>query len=141
MPATPYKPVSWNGEPLSVAKLQQMTSNDQWLFENSPRIRYSVNGLTRDNGIKIISGKTFFAPAPIQHDYLDIYFGNFFSAGSHPVVTAVVEAGTGGLGRKHVTINGFGGEIDHRGFRAAVYTYEAPNLDVGGWCHWTAIGY
>lgn len=139
MSATPYKPVSWNGEPISNDKLKQMANNEQWLFENAARLRYSVNGLTRDAGIKVIVGKTPYTASSIQHVYLDIYFGSFFSAASRPIVNCTVE--TTGLGRKDVSITGFGGELDYRGFRAAVYTDEAPVIDSNGWLHWMAVGY
>lgn len=146
MPATPYKPVAWNGEPISNAKLQQMADNDQWLFENSPRIRYSSsNNLVRDAGLKVLAGKTMYGTSSTSAVYTDVYFGNFFSAGSHPVVVCTLETGTT-LGRKQVTIAGFGGEVDHVGFRAAIYVDGGvfdgpPTIEAAGWLNWHAIGY
>lgn len=146
MVATPYQPVSWNGETLSNSKLQQMTNNDQWLFENSARIRYSVNQITKDGGVKVMAGKSPYGISDTSAVYVDVYFGGFFSAGCHVAVTASLETGTG-LGRKQVTIVGFGGEVDSRGFRAAVYTDEVrldgspPKIETSGFVHWLAVGY
>lgn len=139
MPATPFKPISWNGEPVSNAKMNQMANNEQWLFENSARLRHLQAGSARDAGIKIIAGKTPYSASSIQHVYLDVYFGSFFSAASKPIVQAIVE--TTGLGRKDVSITGLGGEVDYRGFRAAVYTDEVPTIESGGWLHWMAVGF
>lgn len=145
MAATPYKPVSFTSESVTQQKLQQMANNDQWLFENTPRLRYSVNELTRDGGIKMISGKTVYSQ--VDREYLDVfvYFGSFFTGGCKPIVTATVEHAGGG-GRRLATIRGHGGEIDHRGFIAHVTTQaDYPgafrNFDSGGWLHWQAVGY
>lgn len=143
MAANDYKPVSWNGEPITNLKLNQMANNTQYLFERAPRIRYSGAGLTRDTALKIISGKSPF-PIKTNMDWVDtnIYFGSFFSAGCKPVVVATVET-TGGWLRKYVSLRGFGGEIDHTGFIAHVVTHEsfADHINSVGWVHWTATGY
>lgn len=146
MAATPYKPVSWSDRSLDVSKLQQMATNDQWLFENSPRMRYSGNGVVRDNGIKIIAGKTPYATS--SNDWVDvsIYFGSFFTAACKPIVICTDET-TGAALRKLVVTRGFGGEIDYRGFVAHIsdqenhidrahYPIESP-----GWVHWIAVGF
>lgn len=138
MAATPYKPVSWNGEPISNAKLNQMCSNDQWLFENAARVRFNYGG-PRDAGVKIIAGKSPFSTSSLQHVWVDVYFGSFFSAGCKPSV--MTQAETTGLGRKDIHIVGFGGEVDHRGFRAVVYTDEVQTIESPGWVHWQAVGY
>lgn len=143
--AAPYKPVTFNSESLSQAKLQQMANNMQWLFENNPRVRYlPPGGSPRDAGLKIMYGK---APFPIWasgvYDAF-IYFGSFFSAGCKPIVTTSLEV-TGSRGAKANTIRGLGGEIDYRGFVARVFTVERPgvptDIEAGGWIHWQAAGY
>lgn len=143
MAATPYKPTNWGSESISQPKLQQMANNDQWLFENMARVRYSAGGLTRDSGLKIAAGKTAY-PAT-QSDWIDVfvYFGTFFSAGCKPVVNASVEPA---LGRIGVVLSGlnFGTEMDYRGFRAHVYQdFQASGnpLQGAGWVHWQAVGY
>lgn len=139
-----FVPMSWNGEPVSTDKLNQMCNNSQYLFDRSPRIRYSVSGITRDTGLKVIAGKTAFAP-DTTHDYVNvpIYFGSYFTAGSHPSVTATVEI-VGGSWRKYVSIQGLSGsEIDQTGFVAQVVAKEntLTNVLQGGWVHWQAVGY
>lgn len=145
MAATPYKPVSFTSESITQQKLQQMANNEEWLFENTPRLRYSTSGLTRDAGIKLISGKTPHAQVNAEHLDVPVYFGSFFTGGCKPIVTATVEHNGGG-GRRLATIRGHGGEIDHRGFIAHVTTQEdypgaIRNFNSGGWLHWMAVGY
>lgn len=144
MAMSEYVPMSWNGEPINTDKLNQMCNNSQYLFDRSPRIRYQASGLIRDTGLKVISGKTPFAPDS-SHDFVNvpIYFGSFFTSGSHPVVTATIEI-VGGSWRKYVSIQGLAGqEIDQTGFMAQVVAHENPvqNVMTGGWIHWTAVGY
>jgi len=145
MAATPYKPISWSDRSVSQEKLQQMANNDQWLFENSPRMRYSVAGNVRDSGIKIIAGKTSYGPTngPDYED-VNIYFGNFFSAACKPVVTSTVGVDIASGLRKYIVNRGFGGEIDYRGFIAHVTAHEPPGYSAsipGGWLHWIAVGF
>lgn len=142
---TPYRPISWNDQSLSVPKLQQMANNDQWLFENTPRMRYSVDGNVRDSGLKIIAGKVGYGRSGNDWTDFNVYFGSFFSAACKPVVVATVEIGGNGK-RKLANIEGFGGTIDYRGFHGFVTTQENPNLgtfpvDHPSYVHWIAIGY
>lgn len=146
MSANDYKPVSWNGEPMSTLKLNQMSSNTQYLFERMPRIRYSVEGIVRDTAVKVISGKTAYPlDTTKNYTYLPVLFGSYFTAGCRPVVTASVEAGNH---RAKVVLIGTGGqgvEIDHTGFTAIV-SHEEHLLGgqvriIQGWVHWTATGY
>ena len=146
-----FKPVSFNGEPLTTAKLNQAMNNIQYIFERSPRMRYTApNGegaLTRDTSLKIISGKT---PYPLENtrDYLDVhvYFGSFFSAGCKPIVQVTCEHAGGGA-RRLATLRGHSGEVDHTGFIAHVSNQENPGagphpaFNSPGWIHWTATGY
>lgn len=139
-----FVPMSWNGEPISTDKLNQMCNNSQYLFDRSPRIRLVLPQATRDTGIKVITGKTAFAP-DTSHDYVNVpvYFGSFFSSGCHPTVTATVEI-VGGSWRKYVSIQGLtGAEIDQTGFMAQVVAKEntVTNIMQGGWVHWQAMGY
>lgn len=139
---TVYKQVSWNGEAISEAKLKQMVNNDQFLFENMPKVRYSVNGLVRDASLKMLVGKT---PFPVRStanfEYLTINFGSFFSQGSHPVVTATVETTGGSMHRSKVVVQGFGGELNHTGFTAIITDDAHRSIATPGWIHWQAVGY
>lgn len=146
MAASPYKPVSFTSESISQYKLQQLANNSQWLFENSPRMRYLANGLRRDAGLKIIAGKSGYSARNSRATAVVVHFGSFFSAGCQPVVTCVVQAGGFWL-RKYITVNSLNGisaPIDHSGFIAHITSYEdRPNdhIEAHGWVHWHAIGY
>jgi hypothetical protein len=145
MTSNGYVPMSFNGESLTSSKLNQLCNNVQYLYLNTPRVRYSANGITRDSSLKIISGKTPFTARPgYDAENIPIYFGNFFSSGSNPVVVATTEV-PGYAKRKFVCVFGLGGgEIDHTGFMAQVTTHEALSqynqIEAGGWVHWTATG-
>lgn len=149
MPATPYRPTTFDDKLLSVEKLQQTSNNIHWLFENSARMRYVLSGkapVTKDAGIKIITGKTPFGVSPNDWIGVDVYFGSFFTAGSRPIVTVTVET-SGAWLRKFAIVRGLGAngtEIDYRGFNAHITTHEAHvanKFEAPGWLHWQAIGY
>ena len=141
MAATPYKPTSWNDLSLHVDKLKQMSNNDQWLFEHITSMRYAAPGVTKDTGLKMIVGKTAFPTSNRSWIYIDVYFGSFFSANSRIIVNATIEP-IGTWHRHEVTVHGYGGEIDHRGFRAAVYVVDGQTtIPSPGFIHWQAVGY
>lgn len=145
-----YVPVNWNGEALTTDKLNQMCNNDQYLYDRSPRIRFSINGAgVRDTSIKMISGKTPYAPTAegIDNEWLPIYFGSFFTAGCNPVVVANAEP-SGFRRRVGLTVAGLNNSttIDSMGFQAIVWDAEVNQvlgsyIDASGWIHWTATGY
>lgn len=144
MAASPYRQTSFNDKSLTVDKLNQLANNDQWLFENSPRMRYNyLNTVVRDNGLKIIAGKTPWGTTPGDALEVAVYFGSFFTASCRPIVNVTVET-TGGWQRKYAIIRGLGGEVDYRGFIAHMATHErwvANNIEAPGWFHWTAVGF
>lgn len=144
MAATPFKPVTWTTDVVTKQKLQDMSNNDQWLFENMPRIRYSSSGITKDTGVKIISGKTIFTVTNTKQSVTSVQFGSFFTIGSRPTVTFSIQ-GTGG---HHHALQGVTqalagrGEIDHTGFLVVISTASTNfNISQPGWIHWTAVGY
>lgn len=138
-----YRPVSWNGESISNAKLNQMANNTQFIFERQPKMRYTGagNNIIRDTALKVLSGKTPFPPVTTANwIYQNIYFGSFFTVNCKPIITASLEAGDH---RGRVVIRSFGAqgtEIDHVGFIAIVSHESAATLSPG-WVHWTAVGY
>lgn len=145
-----YKPTSWNGEPITNAKLNQMSNNTQYIFERMPKIRYTLpggSGFTRDTTLKMIAGKTPFVASP-NADWSDcqVLFGTFFTVGCKPIVTAVVADSTSGQ-RRRLSVRALSGsEIDHNGFYAHVVQAvqpgnAVPKLSSGGWVHWHAVGY
>lgn len=65
-----------------------MCNNDQWLYENMPRMFYNAHGLKRTNGIKLATGFAVLMPNKTHAISAAIYFGNYFSQGCKPVVLA-----------------------------------------------------
>jgi hypothetical protein len=144
MTAGPYNPVTFTSESLTQAKFEQMANNEQWLFENMPRIRYNAAGIVRDAQVKIIAGKIPYAPGGDPDGVeVKVYFGSYFTAGCKPVVVSSSEnVNTQAL---IVQLNGLGGEIDQRGFNAHIQDREPPSQGgwkiQSGWVHWIAIGW
>lgn len=143
MVASPYRPVSWNSEPVTQQRLQQMANNMQWLYENNAKVRYSATSITRDNGVKVLVGKTAVPASATDYSDAVVYFGSYFTAGCQPIVTSVYADTAYGL-RKFIVNRGLGGPIDHRGFIGHVSSHEPQGIanDIrGGWMHWMAVGY
>lgn len=145
MSSTPYRPITWSdNEPISTDKLNAMTSNDQWLFENAPRMMYS-NGIIKTDGIKILAGTVVMPGADEWNSNTTVVFPNFFSSGCQPVITVTANAWP--QGRYHLTISGIGSgiNIDNRGFflRAAADEVNPKGMTIGKSfrVHWIAIGY
>lgn len=144
MATTPYRPVSWSdNEPVFTSKLNQMTSNDQWLFENSATMLFDAYGVNRAQGIKMACGVLTCAPSPSGIQQHTVYFPAFFTNGCNPVlVTELVHQGEV---RFHWGTKGIGTRFpDHRGFEIL------GGSDVtGGWTRmtktfyipWIAMGY
>lgn len=123
MGATPYQPISWSdNEPLYTDKLNAMANNEQWLFENAPRMYYNTFGLKKTSGIKILTGFVQLPPGN-EHTGNTFYFGTFFSQGCQPVVVASIN--TFPRGRLVVVTRGIGSQWpDSRGFECRVYSAE-----------------
>lgn len=95
MPASPYKAVNWSEEPITTNKLNQMSNNSQWLFENLPRIRYSNSGITKESGLKILTGQvTITPPANATTTSRNVSFGNFFTPNIFPIVILSTSSAT-----------------------------------------------
>lgn len=141
-----FVPVSWNGEAVTNDKLNQMANNDQYLFERTPTVRYSNTGanVVRDDAMKIMAGKAPIVVSTTDNVDVNIYFGSYFTAGTHPIVTATYEPG-GTYLAKFCSVRGFAGEIDHTGCIIRVYSREAAgftnDMSQGGWVHWQAVGF
>lgn len=125
MATTPYKPTSWGlGEQLTREKLNQMTSNDQYLFENQPNAFYNAHGIKKTTGLKIMVGYTYLKGGRSRHHESQVFFGNFFSVGCKPIVitTPIIQKQS----RIHNCVRGLPGAYwpDHRGFTAVIDTDE-----------------
>lgn len=130
----PYKPTSWtDNEALSVEKLNQMTNNDQWLYENAPRAKYIGSG-TKTAGVKILGARVLIGPRTTAVGTADIYFGSMFSTGCTPIITATVVP-TNWQRRYFVSVNSLIGTPvpDHSGARITITSAEiaAANCKIG----------
>lgn len=145
MAVTPYKPTSWGeNEPAWASKLNDMTANDQWLFENSPRMLYTAYSMRRTEGIKIASGILYCLPSPSGIQQHRVEFGPFFSEGCKPVVvTGLMHNGEVRMTFGVANLNG-GPYVDHRGFSllgGAIHHEKSKAFTKGFWIPWIAIGY
>jgi hypothetical protein len=146
MAATEYTPVSWSdNEPLLTEKMSAMTQNDQYLFENMPRVYYNAHGVKKATGTKIMTG--FVAAPYTQNVYSSntFNFGSFFSAGCRPVVVAGAPHSWPRI-RYLVAVRGIGTTFpDHRGFEIRVSSAEVNakenRLPHTVWVPFIAVGY
>ena len=143
MAATPFRPISWNENDLiSPDKMGQLANNAQWLFENKPNVNYNAHSVRRTIGVKIMCGITTFTTSVYGSQTRPVYFSNFFSTGSKPIVTTGIVS----FQRKiHVIHNGFGVMFpDHRGMEIIVECSDANNkrrIERTFWVTWMAMGY
>jgi hypothetical protein len=146
LPATPYKATSWSGdEPIYKDKLNQMTNNDQWLYENTPRMSFNTYGIKRTNGIKIMAAICVVPTNKSANSTATFEFGTFFSSGCKPVIVTGTQP-TSGRGRLHCMIRGISSNYpDHRGFKATVSADEIGGtnnvIDAKVYVHFVAIGW
>jgi len=141
----PYKAVSWNEEPVSTDKLNTMTNNDQWLFENTPRMKYHGYNLIKTSGLKILATYVTIPPTTATSAGRNLYFGSFFSAGCQPIVVAS-PASTNAQRRFFIAVNGIGKAVpDNNGAQIYLVPSEAnpKNNKIGAtvYCHVIAIGW
>jgi hypothetical protein len=127
---------------MSQEKAQQLATNVQYLFDNMTRVRYSANGLTRDQAVKVISGKVPFSKNTLNWSHTRINFGSFFSAGCRPVINISLEiVGSGHRSRVTMTSLSETTEIDHNGIIVSLSTEVYSSINYNGFIHWTATGY
>lgn len=144
MVAVPYKAISWSdNEPIFTSKLNQMANNDQWLYENAPRMLYTAYNQRRAEGIKIASGILMCSPSKSGIQQHTVRFGSFFSSACTPVVVTGlmhngevrITFGTRGIGKQYIGSDGFellGGVIPYGTAKAFTKTF---------WVPWIAVGY
>lgn len=146
--STPYRPITWGDEYISSDKLNVMASNDQYLFEQTPRVYYNAYGIRKSTGgLKIMVGVKAFTPnKKVSSVSKDIYFGNFFSQGCKPVITTGLAMGPGG--RYHVVLSGVGASTinpDHRGANiriiANALSSKDSRINTKLVVHWMAVGW
>lgn len=150
MAVSEYKPVNWSdNEPTFTDKLNQMATNDQFLFENTPRMYYNHQGVevVRDRNMKIASGVRVFVVNGSGQYIEPVEFGNFFSTACHPVVVVGGVVNRNSV-RCHTGARAFslGQHIDHRGFElvAAVDQTQYGDQNImptNFYVPWIAVGF
>lgn len=143
MATTQFQPTNFDSESLSQAKMQQLNSNVQHLYDNMTRMRYSASGVTKDGAQKVIAGKVPFSKSGTNWSHTQVNFGNYFSVGCKPVINATLEVTQNNGHRMRVTLisKSGGGEIDHTGFVISISTESYPQINMPGFVHYTAIGW
>lgn len=121
-----------------------MCANDQWLYEQMPRMSYYAGGVKRTSGIRIAAGHAVLFPNKTHATSDNIYFGGFFSQGCRPVVLATSNnhrqphmwIWTAGIGDR-VSANYY---PDDRGFSLNVHV--DTGVITGSFAvAWIAVGY
>lgn len=146
MATTPYKPTSWSvGEQITREKLNQMCSNEQWIFEKQPTITYDAHGIVRNSGIKMYTGFLGFTASNGVHQERTVDFGTYFSVGCKPIVLLTPIMAT--QSRIMTMVRGLPGEYwpDHRGFTIVIDSAEIDQknnwLHYNSAVHYLCIGY
>lgn len=140
-----FKALNWSpNEVLDEPKLDTLSGNLDYLFANTPRALYTVPGIARTEGVKLVSGKAVMGPAPSNSSVVTVTFGNYFSNGCQPNIT------TGVISNRHKMIFdsywGIGKTIpDHTGFQIQI-VFGSPNNKVyqitgTPYVAWMAMGY
>lgn len=146
MATTPFRAVNFQAdETLTEDILDQLATNQVWLYDNTPRAVYTYGALRRNEGIRIVSGRQLIGATKKNNNSASVRFGNFFSSGCNPnITTGIVSAAQ----RKFfVTMTGIGTPYpDNRGFNLYVYLdapagKKQPRITRNIYIPWTAIGY
>lgn len=140
-----FEPLSWvDGQDIDVDSMNQMTSNDNWLYNNMSTAFYNAYGVAKNTGVKVAGGIAILGPTKDKTIYKEIGFGNYFSASCKPIVTS---SHTGNK-QTFLSIGGIGtGNVhpDNRGFSISLIADPVastknyfPNQV---FCHWIALGW
>lgn len=144
MAVTEFKPTSWgDNEPVFTSKLNTMTQNEQWLFENTPRMLYTAYNTKITRSMKIACGILLCRPSGTNVQQHTQTFGTFFSTACKPVVVTSLQHS--GEVRFHWGIKGINATyVDSRGFEVlggADITGKWTRMTKNFWIHWIAMGY
>jgi len=142
-----FKAINWTpNEMVGERKMDAMTDNAEWLYNNTPRGIYTLpGGLRRVEGVKIAAGRVIIAKR-MKSDSATaaVRFGNFFATRCEPIITT-------GIVAEHQTrifcvINGLGQlQPDHRGFNVQVNINAGQKkndkISQSFYVAWQALGY
>lgn len=84
-----FVPVSWQpNESIGKDKLDQMTENDKYLFENTANMTYRSLGNARTTtSLKLIAGVVSIGPGKTQSGAVNVRYAGEFNTGVTPIVT------------------------------------------------------
>ena len=144
MAISSFKPLQFNDEPLYKAKMNQLADNVQYVYENMPTVQYDAY-VKKTNGVKILAGIASGGPTGISYARVQVYFGNFFTAGCKPVVVASTQP-SGNRWRYITAVKGLSTIApDHTGLNFIIGADawgSSPNIiDERVYVHWIAIGW
>lgn len=146
MASTEFQVVSWQPrDVVSNDKLDAMVNNDQWLRDNTPRARYSGNGVQKDTGIRIASGLALIpAGGKAADKAANVNFNNYFSESCIPIVTTGIVSGT--QRQLFVTIDGPGSGLQptRDGFQVhahVVSSSKSKKFTKNIYISWHALGF
>lgn len=116
-----FKAINWSpNEVIGETKMDQLSTNLDWLFRNTPRAVYTYGGIRRSEGVKLMGGRILI-PKDTKRDTASkqVSFGNFFTVNSTPLVTTGIVSDN--QGRIFCTLSGIGRMLpNHTGFIARV---------------------
>lgn len=144
MSATPYRVVSW--QPLDLIttdNVGQMSNNEQWLYENTPRSWYTAFGVNQTEGVRIVAGTALITARKADSGSKAVYFGNQFTSGCRPIVTTGINSS---IRRIEVTLGGIGQFFPSDvGFTVYAYVNAIDKkkniLTSNVYVHYQALGY
>lgn len=131
-------------EMITVNDMNQLSHNQQFIFEQMPRANYRGFGVHRSEGIKLAAGLIAIGASKKPYASNDVRFGNFFAPRCNPIVTTGIVASH--QHRIFCTIQGLGTlHPDNRGFRARVTidaaTKKNRKIARNFYVSWQALGY
>lgn len=144
MSASPYRAVSWEPSDLITREnLGQMSNNDQFILDNTPRAWYTAYGHNQTEGLRIVAGTILFTPSAEPVQTKRVHFGSQFTDGSRPVITQSTYTRNN---RVHHSITGLSGLIpDDTGFEITLrmdYPDPADNkFNANMYVAYIALGY
>lgn len=144
---TEYRAVQWSDDELITAeKLNQMTTNDKYLFEHAMPQLYRAYGLNKTDGLRIACGIITVRARAFRETGDDVSFNGFFTQGCRPVVQATIAITD--RPRSFIIVKGLGpGNLrpDHTGFTVHVnadpFTPTNNHFPSNFHVHWMAMGY
>lgn len=150
MAVSGYWPTGWvDNEPLFTDKLNTMSQNLQWLYENRVQASYNHEGVevSREQGLKIASGVRVIVVDGSDQYIVPVDFGGFFSTACHPVVVVGGVVNRNSV-RCHTGARAYSLQqhIDHRGFEliAAVDQTQYGDQNImptNFYVPWIAVGF